>query len=88
MVSLRNNLVSVLQRLSMLVCLLMASLSTMADSGAWYFKESKYFTWTNSGDCEIEFSIPVFIWDSSSNDAVKWGYIRCLCGTDRYGRYL
>ena len=75
MVSLRNNLVSVLQRLSMLVCLLMASLSTMADSGAWYFTESKGFTWMTVGDCEIEYSIPVFIWDSSSNDAVTWGYI-------------
>ena len=71
----KNNLSRVLGRLSMLVCMWAVSLNTMADSGAWYFKDSKYFTWTNSGDCEIEFSIPVFIWDSSSNDGVTWGYI-------------
>lgn len=75
MQSTKNYLSCALLRLSMLVCLLMASLSTMADSGAWYFKESKYFTWTNSGDCEIEFSIPVFIWDSSGNDGVRKGNI-------------
>ena len=75
MVSLRNNLVSVLQRLSMLVCLLVVSHGVMADSGAWYFNDAKYFYWSNSGDCEIEFSIPMFIWDSSSNDGVTWGYI-------------
>ena len=62
-------------RLSLLFCVQAVSLSTMADSGAWYFKESKYFTWTNSGDCEIEFSIPVFIWDSSGNDGVRKGNI-------------
>jgi len=55
--------------------MLAVSLSTKADSGAWYFNDSKYFTWMTSGDCEIEFSIPVFIWDSSSNDAVTWGNI-------------
>lgn len=62
-------------RLFLLVCLWAVSLSTMADSGAWYFTESKGFTWTNSGDCEIEFSIPVFIWDSSGNDGVRKGNI-------------
>ena len=69
------SLSSTLGRLFLLICLLAVSLSTMADSGAWYFKESKYFTWTNSGDCEIEFSIPVFIWNSSGNDGVRKGNI-------------
>ena len=69
------SLSSTLGRLFLLICLLAVSLNTKADSGAWYFNDSKYFTWTPSGDCEIEFSIPVFIWDSSSNDAVTWGYI-------------
>ena len=72
---LKNNLSCAPLRLFLLVCLWAVSLNTMADSGAWYFKESKYFTWTNSGDCEIEFSIPVFIWDSSGNDGVRRGNI-------------
>ena len=72
---LANNLSSVFGRLLLLLCLLAVSHGAMADSKAWYFNESKYFTWMTSGDCEIEFSIPVFIWDSSSNDAVTWGYI-------------
>ena len=63
------------QKFLFIFALLAVSLNTKADSGAWYFTESKGFTWMTSGDCEIEFSIPVFIWDSSSNDAVKWGYI-------------
>ena len=75
MTRLKNNLCSMALRLSLLFCVQAVSLSTMADSGAWYFKESKYFTWTNSGDCEIEFSIPVFIWDSSGNDGVRKGNI-------------
>ena len=69
------SLSSTLGRLFLLICLLAVSLNTKADSGAWYFKESKYFTWTNSGDCEIEFSIPIFIWDSSGNDGVRKGNI-------------
>ena len=63
------------QKFLFIFALLAVSLNTKADSGAWYFNDSKYFTWMPSGDCEIEFSIPVFIWDSSSNDAVTWGYI-------------
>lgn len=59
----------------LLMCMLFSGQIAWADSGAWYFKESQYFKWMVVGDCEIEFSIPVFIWDSSSNDAVKWGYI-------------
>ena len=69
------SLSSTLGHLFLLICLLAVSLNTKADSGAWYFKESKYFTWTNSGDCEIEFSIPVFIWDSSGNDGIRKGNI-------------
>ena len=75
MMRLKNNLSCAPMRLFLLVCLWAVSLSTMADSGAWYFTESKGFTWMTVGDCEIEYSIPVFIWDSSSNDAVTWGYI-------------
>ena len=72
---LKNNLSCAPVRLFLLFCLWAVSLNTMADSGAWYFTESKGFTWMTVGDCEIEYSIPVFIWDSSSNDAVTWGYI-------------
>ena len=75
MKSTKNYLSCALLRLSVLVCLLAVSLNTLADSGAWYFNESKGFTWMTVGDCEIEYSIPVFIWDSSSNDGVTWGYI-------------
>ena len=63
------------QKFLFIFALLAVSLNTKADSGAWYFTESKGFTWMTVGDCEIEYSIPVFIWDSSSNDAVTWGYI-------------
>ena len=75
MMRLKNNLSCAPLRLFLLVCLLVVSHGVMADSGAWYFNDAKYFYWSNSGDCEIEFSIPMFIWDSSSNDAVTWGYI-------------
>ena len=75
MKSTKHYLSCALLRLSVLVCLLAVSLNTLADSGAWYFNESKGFTWMTVGDCEIEYSIPVFIWDSSSNDGVTWGYI-------------
>ena len=55
--------------------MLFTAQNVWADSGAWYFKEKAGFGWTVCGNAEIEFSIPVFIWDSSSNDAVKWGHI-------------
>ena len=64
-----------LRALLLIMCMLFSAQSTWADSGAWYFKEDAGFKWNIAGDCEIEFSIPVFIWDSSSNDAVKWGYL-------------
>ena len=58
------------------------SLQVRADGSADYFRNSANFYWTICGDAEIEFSIPVFIWDSSSNDAVKWGYIYATPGND------
>jgi len=51
------------------------SLQVRADGSADYFRTASNFYWTICGDAEIEFSIPVFIWDSSSNDGVTWGYI-------------
>ena len=59
----------------LLMCMLFSGQIAWADSGAWYFRNADGFKWNVAGDCEIEFSIPVFIWDSASNDAVKWGYI-------------
>ena len=50
-------------RALLMVCLLAVSQVVHADSGAWYF-ESQYFKWDVCGDGEIEFSIPIFIWDS------------------------
>ncbi len=40
----KNNQTNLLVRLFLLVCLLIVSLNTKADSGAWYFNESKYFS--------------------------------------------
>ena len=68
-------------RALLMVCLLAVSQVARADSGAWYFG-SQYFKWDVCGDGEIEFSIPIFIWDSSSNDAVTWGYIYVTPGNE------
>ena len=71
----KNYLSCVLGRLFLLACLLAVSLNTKADGSADYFRNASNFSWMVCGDAEIEFSIPVFIWDTSSNDAVTWGYI-------------
>ena len=78
----KNNQTNLLGRLFLLVCLLTVSLNTKADGSADYFRNASNFSWMVCGDAEIEFSIPVFIWDSSSNDAVTWGYIYVTPGDE------
>ena len=78
----KNYLSCVLGRLFLLACLLAVSLNTKADGSADYFRNASNFSWMVCGDAEIEFSIPVFIWDTSSNDAVTWGYIYVTPGDE------
>ena len=66
------------QRLLLMFLVLLGlgqSLQVRADGSADYFRNASNFYWTICGDAEIEFTIPVFIWESYSNDGVRWGYI-------------